>query len=464
MEIKIFNTLSRQEEVLKLIDKNHLKIYVCGPTVYDRPHLGNARSAVVYDIFVRFFREIYDRVTFVRNITDVEDKINQAAKDRNISIQELTEEITKLFHRDLDGLKVLRPDFEPRATKNIPEMVEMIEKLIKNGFAYEAKGHVLFDVKAYENYGELSKRNIDEMISGSRIEIASYKKDPLDFVLWKPANEGDDKSSVFESPWGNGRPGWHIECSAMSVKYLGENFDIHGGGADLQFPHHENEIAQSKCSNLNSNYANYWIHNGFLTVEGEKMSKSLKNFITVNDLFEKGEKGIVIRMLLLSSHYRKPLDFSEKGLENSKKSIEKFYSVFNSEILEKYFEEGFSFGGSVFRDEILEFLSDDLNLSKVFAFLHLKVKELKKGTDELKMSFIGVLEFLGLLDESYFIDNFNNAKPKIDKDFILANIEDRKRAKKNKDFALADKIRDELLEKGVVLEDKSAEIVEWKFI
>src|SRR3989338_816958 len=327
MAIRIFNTLTKKEEIVDLLDPTCLKMYVCGPTVYDRPHLGNARSAVVYDMFFRFFSKVFAKVIYVRNITDVDDKINNAAKERQISIQELTKEIIKLFHQDLDALNVLRPSLEPKATDNIPEMIKMIEELIENGNAYVSAGHVLFDVKSYKNYGELSNRNLDEMIAGARIEVEKYKKDPLDFVLWKSADEDDDISSVFASPWGKGRPGWHIECSAMSVKYLGKNFDIHGGGADLQFPHHENEIAQSRCAYSSSIYAKYWIHNGFLTVNGEKMSKSLKNFITVFDLLQKGEKGIVIRYLLLATHYRKPLDFSEKSLHDAQKSIEKFYSV-----------------------------------------------------------------------------------------------------------------------------------------
>lgn len=460
MQVKIFNTASAKEEVIQTIEENHLKLYVCGPTVYDRPHLGNARSAVIYDMFVRFFREIYQNVTFVRNITDVDDKINKAAQEQNISIQELTSKIITLFHKDLDQLNVLRPDLEPKATDHIKDMIKMIERLIDNGFAYESEGHVLFDVANYKEYGALSHRSLDEMIAGARVEVATYKKNPLDFVLWKPANEKDDISSVFDSPWSKGRPGWHIECSAMSVKYLGENFDIHGGGADLQFPHHENEIAQSRCSNLGSDYAKYWIHNGFLTVNGEKMSKSLKNFVTVNDLLEKGEEGVAIRLLLLSSHYRKPLDFSEKALDDAKKSINKFYSVFDSALLEKYYDSEFDFKESAFRKQILEFLADDLNLSKVFAFLHSQVKDLKKSDDDLKISFVAVLDFLGLLNKDYF----QSKKSDIDEQFILDKIQQRKEAKQNKNYKLADEIRDELLKNNVILEDKAGGIVEWKIM
>ncbi len=377
-EIKIFNTLTKREEILAPIDPNHLKMYVCGPTVYDRPHLGNARSTVVYDLLFRFLKKIFPQVTYVRNITDVDDKINAAAKEQKISIQNLTQKITDLFYSDIDALNVLRPTHEPRATTHIPEMIVMIEKLIANKNAYVSDGHVLFDVASYANYGELSNRNLDEMIAGSRVEIATYKKNPLDFVLWKPADAEDDISSVFESPWGKGRPGWHIECSAMSSKYLGADFDIHGGGADLQFPHHENEIAQSRCANPNSHYANFWIHNGFLTVDGEKMSKSLKNFITVRDLLDKGISGVVIRYLLLSTHYRKPFDFNQKALDDAKKSLEKFHAV-----IEDLKELNPAIANSKdLTAKVLSFLAEDLNISKVIALLHETAKEIKANNNQ----------------------------------------------------------------------------------
>lgn len=449
MDISIFNTLSKGQEALVPLDPKHLKMYVCGPTVYDRPHLGNARSAVVYDMFFRFFREVFEKVTYVRNITDVDDKINKAALARGISIQELSEENLQFFHGDLDGLNVLRPDLEPKATEHIAEMIAMIEKLLENGHAYENEGHVLFDVASFSGYGELSGRSLDEMNAGSRVEIAGYKKNPLDFVLWKPASENDDESSIFNSPWGRGRPGWHIECSAMSVKYLGESFDIHGGGADLQFPHHENEIAQSKCAFSGANYAKYWIHNGFLTVEGEKMSKSLGNFTTVRDLFDDGVRGVVVRYLLLSTHYRKPLDFSKKALDDASKAIAKFYGVLDKEALQKGQK------GSLF-EEVLRFLAQDLNISKVFALLHEKIREIRDGDEVLRADFVAVLDFLGLLDENYFDFDKN-----IDEDFVLQQIAARKEAKSVKNWALADEIRDNLLEKGVVLEDKPGGEVLW---
>ena len=456
LPIKLFNTITRKEELLQTIDPNHLKMYVCGPTVYDRPHLGNARSIVVYDLFFRFFREVFPQVTFVRNITDVDDKINAAAKEQKISIQNLTQKIIEFFYQDIDALNVLRPTFEPRATDHIAEMINLIEQLIENGFAYESSGHVLFDVASYKDYGQLSNRSLDEMIAGSRVEIATYKKNPLDFVLWKPASENDDISSVFASPWGNGRPGWHIECSAMSSKYLGADFDIHGGGADLQFPHHENEIAQSCCAHKGSKYAHFWIHNGFLTVNGEKMSKSLKNFITVRDLLEQGNSGLVIRYLLLSTQYRKPFDFNQKSLDDARKSVEKFYALFNENDLRSYTLGGYKEGLFL---EVLKDLSDDLNTAKVFASLHEKAKEIKASQDQnLKNQFLQTLDFLGLFDA-----NFSAKKDltDVDENYINQQIELRIEAKKEKNWALSDQIRDDLLKNGIALKD-SEEGTSWQ--
>jgi cysteinyl-tRNA synthetase len=464
LSIHLFNTMSRKEELLTAIDPSHLKMYVCGPTVYDRPHLGNARSVVIYDLFFRFFRATFPQVTYVRNITDVDDKINAAAKEQGVSIGQLTQKIIDSFYADIDALNVLRPTIEPRATGHISEMIAMIEQLIAKNHAYVAQGHVLFDVDSYKNYGALSNRNLDEMIAGSRVEIATYKKNPLDFVLWKPADEEDDISSVFESPWGKGRPGWHIECSAMSSKYLGADFDIHGGGADLQFPHHENEIAQSRCANDHSHYAKFWIHNGFLTVNGEKMSKSLKNFITVRDLLDKGISGIVIRYLLLSTHYRKPFDFNQKALDDAQKSIEKFYAVLESFNFKNLSEEGFS--SLVQKDEglaqqVLKCLADDLNISKAIALLHEAVKEIKSKNDEvLKQEFIATLDFFGLADEKFLTQK--NSSTKIDENFINTQIALRLQAKQEKNFAQADEIRKNLLALGVVLEDVAGGKTIWK--
>lgn len=450
MQIHLFNTLTHKEEPITTLEPGHLKMYVCGPTVYDRPHIGNARSAVIYDLLFRFARVVFPKVTYVRNITDVDDKINKAAKEQKISIQELTQTITNFFYADIGALNVLRPTHEPRATENIAEIITMIEKLIANGNAYVNKGHVLFNVSSYADYGKLANRQLDEMIAGSRIEVADYKNDPLDFVLWKPADDEDDISSVFQSPWGDknngGRPGWHIECSAMSSKYLGTDFDIHGGGADLQFPHHENEIAQSRCATPGSHYARFWVHNGFLTVNGEKMSKSLKNFITVRELLDQGISGVTIRYLLLSSHYRKPLDFTQKALDDAKYSLEKFHETIASD-----------FNPNLSNDVpsiILTHLAEDLNMSKVIAELH---QMSKKGE---KAELAATLDFLGLYDPNFLSRKVKNLS--VDESFINEQIALRLIAKQEKNFAEADRIRKSLLEKGVSLEDVSGGKTIWK--
>ena len=299
----LFNTLNGQKEVLEACDPEHLKIYACGPTVYNFAHIGNARMAVVFDTLVRTLRTVYPKVTYVSNITDIDDKIIEAAIDQKVEISAITEKYTQIYNEDMAKLNVLAPDVQPKATEYISEMIELIEELISKDFAYEKEGHVLFHVPSYNNYGKLSKRNRDEQIAGSRVEVAPFKKDPADFILWKPSI---DNQPGWESPWGFGRPGWHTECSAMSKKTLGLPFDIHGGGRDLIFPHHENEIAQSCCSSANidepTSYAKYWMHNGFVTIEGEKMSKSLGNIILVRELTN-SYHGEVIRLALLSSHY-----------------------------------------------------------------------------------------------------------------------------------------------------------------
>jgi cysteinyl-tRNA synthetase len=457
--ISFFNSLTNKEDVLTPINPNHLKMYVCGPTVYDRPHLGNARSVVIYDLLFRFFLQVFPQVTYVRNITDVDDKINLAAKEQGVSIQNLTKKIIEFFHADTDALNVLRPTFEPRATENIAEMIAMIEKLIANKNAYENFGHVLFDVNSYQKYGQLSNRNPNEMIAGARVEVGLYKKNPLDFVLWKPADEQDDVSSIFESPWKKGRPGWHIECSAMSSKYLGEDFDIHGGGADLQFPHHENEIAQSCCANRGSSYAKMWIHNGFLTVNGEKMSKSLKNFITVRDLLDKGISGVVIRYLLLSTHYRKPFDFNQKALDDAQKSIEKFNAL-----IETPFEK-VKIGDSSLLNRVLRHLAGDLNISKVIATLHEAAKEIKNSNSQnLKNEFAQVLDFLGLINCNQIEKSAEkkHSQNQVDEAYINEQIALRLEAKKQKNFAKADEIRKNLLDKKIVLEDVDLSKTLWK--
>lgn len=438
MTIRLSNTLTRSVEAFQPIDPHHVKMYVCGPTVYARPHIGNARSVVVYDVLYRLLRHDFPKVTYARNITDVDDKINAAAVERGISIQALTEEVTGQFHADMAALSCLRPDIEPRATTHIAQMIAMIEALIARGHAYVAEGHVLFSVASDPAYGKLARRSMKDMIAGARVEVAPYKKDPADFVLWKPAyakatagRPADDPSAVFESPWGVGRPGWHIECSAMASEHLGRDFDIHGGGSDLMFPHHENEIAQATCAADHAHFATYWVHNGFLTVNGEKMSKSLGNFITVHDLLEKGVKGEVIRFALMSTRYNEPLDWSEKLLSDSKIVLDRLYRQSPVASRQSPVDAG-----------IIEALRDNLNTPKALALLQTLEGEALAAT----ANFLG---FLQSSAEQWFQGDEDSA-------WIEAEIEKRNTAKKAKDFATSDAIREALKAKGILLEDSPA--------
>ena len=431
MTLKLSNTLTRNIEVFKPIDAGHVKMYVCGPTVYARPHIGNARSVVVYDVLYRLLRHDYPKVTFVRNITDVDDKINAAAVERGTTIQALTSEVTGQFHEDMAALNCLPPTVEPKATEHIAQMIALIERLIAGGFAYAAQGHVLFRVQKDPHYGSLSGRTVKDMIAGARVEVAPYKEYAGDFVLWKPASAADDASSKFESPWGVGRPGWHIECSAMSETHLGQNFDIHGGGSDLMFPHHENEIAQSTCGNPGSHYAKYWVHNGFLTVDGEKMSKSLGNFITVHDLLSRGVKGEVIRFALLSTRYNEPLDWSEKLLSDAEKVMNRLYRA-----------SGDASGGDAPHPDILEALRDNLNTPKALAVLQ------TLNDDALKSN----ANFMGLMQHT--TDAWFQGEGE-DTLWIEVQIAARNDAKKARDFATSDAIRDALKAKGIMLEDSA---------
>jgi cysteinyl-tRNA synthetase len=438
MTITLYNTLSYEKEAFEPLDPQHIRMYVCGPTVYDRAHIGNARAVVVFDVLYRVLQSAYTHVTYVRNITDVDDKINARAKETGRPIAAITEETTRMFHEDMASLHCLNPDIEPRATQHIGQMIAMIEQLIANNHAYAAEGHVLFAVETDPNYGHLSRRSQDEMIAGARVEVAPYKKNPADFVLWKPSH-GDEPG--WESPWGYGRPGWHIECSAMSTEYLGVDFDIHGGGADLRFPHHENEIAQSCGAHHGSHYAKYWVHNGFLTVEGEKMSKSLGNFITVHELLEQGVKGEMIRYALLATHYRKPLDFSKKSLEDAKKSLDKFYRAV----------EGVKAGE--IDPAFTEALYDDLNTPKATALLHEYV------TSPATLRACG--ELLGLFQENDWF-----ATPEVSNETaatIERMIAERTAAKQAKNWAEADRVRGALAEMGVILEDKPGGVTEWRY-
>jgi len=456
--LKIYNSETKQKEEFKPLDPKQIKMYTCGVTVYDRPHIGNARTYISCDILYRTLMEIYGKknVLYVQNITDVDDKINKKARERKISIQKLTTEIIEYLHKDMEYLNILSPVKEPKATEHIGEMIEIIEKLIANGNAYVAEGHVLFDVNSYEDYGKLSGRNLDEMVAGSRVEVASYKRNPMDFVLWKPALKTDDVSSIFESPWSKGRPGWHVECSAMSHKYLGENFDIHCGGNDLKFPHHENEVAQSVCAFKGSSFANYWFHTGFLTVNGEKMSKSLGNFTTVKELKENKLRGSVIRFAFLKNHYRKPFDFSMQSLEEAEKNLKDLHIIIR-DVKDK------SVNDIQLPKKILAALEDDLNTSKVIAELnnirnhitHImsNSENIKKQSKKLKKTLI----FLGVYDKSFFKEpNKNISHLNVTEAIIEKKIRERGHAKRGKNWATADKSRGYLLEEGIVLKDNLA--------
>ena len=443
----LFNTLNGQKEVLEAFDPEHLKIYACGPTVYNFAHIGNARMAVVFDTLVRTLRTVYPKVTYVSNITDIDDKIIEAAIEQKVEISAITEKYTQIYNEDMAKLNVLAPDVQPKATEYISEMIELIEELISKDFAYEKEGHVLFHVPSYNNYGKLSKRNRDEQIAGSRVEVAPFKKDPADFILWKPSI---DNQPGWESPWGFGRPGWHTECSAMSKKTLGLPFDIHGGGRDLIFPHHENEIAQSCCSSANidepTSYAKYWMHNGFVTIEGEKMSKSLGNIILVRELTD-SYHGEVIRLALLSSHYRQGLDWNDKVIHQANKLINKLY-----EIKDDLSEVAVSNSTTTDLD-VISTLMDDLNTPGLIAELNKIVKEYNSSEEErevTKEKLILIGSVLGILQDESFNNISDELRKEVEELILL-----RDKAKGNKDYDAADKIREELLNLGIEIKDTS---------
>ena len=438
MKIFLTNTISGKKEEFVPIDINNVKMYVCGPTVYDRPHIGNARSSVIFDLLFRLLKNLYPKVTYVRNITDVDDKIINSANQNNESIESLTTRITKYFHDDLGHLNCLIPSQEPKATENIPEMVAMITRLIDMGHAYISKGHVYFDIDSYIDYGKLSKRKIDDQDIGARIEVSELKKNPLDFVLWKPKKQHEQMH--FSSPWGDGRPGWHIECSVMSKKYLGDNFDIHGGGVDLVFPHHENEIAQSICESKSNKFAKYWVHNGFLTVEGDKMSKSLKNFITVKELLDSGISGAALRYFYLTSHYRRPLDFNQKALEDSQKSIAKFQKS-----IQKY-NEKLDVNSRKIPEEFLSNIADDLNTPLALSFIHKLSSKALEGDENYAVDLLNCCNFLGLNLEE------NSEKIQLTPE-IIKLAEERKKLKANKKWEEADKIRMQIEKQGYKIID-----------
>ena len=460
MELRLYDTLTREKRVFKPLDPANVRMYVCGPTVYDFAHIGNARPVIVFDVLFRLLRQLYgaDHVTYVRNITDVDDKINARAAEEypglplNEAIRKVTEKTDKQFHDDVDALGCLPPTVEPRATEHIGEMRTLIERLIKSGNAYVAEDNVLFSVPSMPDYGQLSKRPLDELIAGARVEVAAYKKDPRDFVLWKPSKPGEP---AWPSPAGiaaPGRPGWHIECSAMSWKYLGEIFDIHGGGIDLVFPHHEDEIAQSRCAFHTPLMANFWMHNGFLQVEGEKMAKSAGNFVTVRDLLKEWHgvawPGAVIRFALLQTHYRQPLDFTERALDDAAMALRAFHFVASSVPADRPSEE------------FLDAVADDLNTPRAIAELHRLQKVAKSGSpilSEASSQLTSALSMIGIDIKSYEPDwlqkqvagkRLGNRTSEIEK-LIAA----RTAARGNKDWKESDRIRDELAAMGVVLKD-----------
>ena len=427
IKIKLHNTLTRKKQTFVPLDENDVRLYLCGPTVYDRAHLGNARNVIMFDVLYRLLIETYgiDNINYVRNFTDIDDKINNKSLESGRPINDITSETIKWYLEDMAALGNLEPNLMPRATDFIPQMISYIELLIKRGFAYTDEGHVLFSVSNYKNYGRLSGRSIEDMIAGARVEVASYKRNPMDFVLWKPSEQG---LPGWESPWGRGRPGWHIECSAMAHELLGANFDIHGGGNDLQFPHHENEIAQSCCAYPESEFARYWLHNEMLQVDGKKMSKSLGNFFTVRDLLDQGYPGEVIRFVFLSTHYSKPMDWNNSKALEAKNILRKWRGLLKN-----------NFEIVPLPEEVIKILSDDLNTAGVISLLHNyasngEIGKLKAGAN-----------FLGILTEE-----LSDWCADVDMSSLEGLFTDlRKRAIESKNFENIDELRSKLTNAGV---------------
>lgn len=455
--LKIYNTLTRKKETFTPIDPSSVGLYVCGPTVYDFAHIGNARPVVVFDVLVRVLKTLYPKVTYVRNITDIDDKINAASKATGEPIRFITERTEKAYQEDMAALGALEPTIQPRATDHISEMIHMIQLLVQKGYAYENQGHVLFDVSKDKKYGHLSKKNQEDLIAGARVEVAPYKKNPADFVLWKPS---DSETPGWDSPWGRGRPGWHIECSAMAAKYLGLTFDIHGGGIDLCFPHHENEIAQSCAAHSSTTFAQYWMHNGHLTVDGDKMSKSLGNFLTVRDLLS-DYPGEVLRYFLMSSHYRQPLDLNHTLLSDCHKSLDRLYGVLRAENFTKSSICIESISTYKFDEDVFDSLLDDLNTPAALSHLHQLASSYYKEENPHKQKDIAVALreggfLLGILQddpELWFKILPKDLPDALSSDEIDLLISQRNDARKKSDYKESDRIRDFLFDKGVVLED-----------
>ena len=446
MNIFLTNNLTNKKEHFVPFNKDNIGMYVCGPTVYDDPHIGNARPLVIFDILFKVLKNEYSSVTYVRNITDIDDKIIKSSVEQKISTKELTEKITKNFLDDCKFLNCEEPTHQPKATEHIDLMIMMINDLIKKGFAYENNKHVYFEVKKFSDYGKLSNKKLEDLVAGSRIEISKNKKNSEDFVLWKPSNNNEPS---WDSPWGKGRPGWHLECSAMSKKFLGDNFDLHGGGIDLIFPHHENEIAQSRCANDTKVFAKYWVHNAFITMSNEKMAKSQGNILKIKD-FRKKMSGQIIRLALMSAHYKQPLDWNDKLLIECENTLDKWYRIYSDK-----------FKSIKIPDEILKPLYEDLNTPGYIAQLHALYEQANKG-ENIDL-FISSCQFIGLLSESFEQwQDFKKNKVSLSKTEIEKLIELRNKARKNKDYSEADKIRNHLLDKGVLIEDKDGK-TQWKF-
>ncbi len=457
-EIRLYNTATRQKDVLTPVTPGRIGIYVCGPTVYDRAHIGNARPVVVFDTLFRMLRHAYGEanVTYVRNFTDVDDKINARAAETGRTIREITDETIGWYHADMGALGALKPTAEPRATEFIAHMVAMIAALISRGHAYEVEGHVLFAVASYPEYGQLARRSLEDMRAGARVEVAPYKRDAMDFVLWKPS---DPAQPGWDSPWGRGRPGWHIECSAMAYELLGPSFDIHGGGIDLAFPHHENELAQSRCAHPEGSFASIWMHNGFLNVDGEKMSKSLGNFVTVRDLLDRGVPGEVIRLVLLGSHYRQPMDFSEARIEEAGTRLALWEKLLRDLPPSSHPMPPAS--------AVIDALADDLNTPLALTHLIDIAATIRAGgpaARDVAAQFRASLDLLGIHPTGFRAEAIRQLTERgFDPNLRVEKLlKARREAREARDFERADAIRDQLTAAGVKIMDRPGKASEWE--
>lgn len=450
MTIRLYNSLTQRKEKFEPLDPERVTMYVCGPTVYSHPHIGNARPPVIFDLLFKVLKRVYPNVVYARNITDLDDKINNAAKEAGVPIGTITDKFTDVYHQDMAALGVDPPTIEPRATEHIPEMIRSIQTLIEKGHAYAADGHVLFHVPSFSDYGRLSRRDRREMIAGARVEVAPYKKDPVDFVLWKPSSEDQPG---WDSPWGRGRPGWHTECSTMIEKHLGVSIDIHAGGNDLKFPHHENEIAQATCAHDGNIFARYWLHNGLINVNREKMSKSIGNVLLVRDLLQEAP-GEAVRMALISGHYRKPLDWTDETLPAAMRELDRLYTALR-DVADISVADNVD---DAVPEAVVEALEDDLNTPVAKARTFEIVRALNSATDDkdkakLKAALLAACRLLGIgqSDPEAWLER--RGADEGDEEAINRLVAQRNQARKDKDFATADRIREELKERGVVLED-----------